>query len=183
LVILKGKKGFGEAYVGLFLGKSGNNIRNNVKTKIKKYMTTAKYLVATLLLLVTILANASAANICYDKADPALTNLRTWQDLRFWYESYSGCDDGYFAEGISDFVVKSLANRWQTLLALQREITKNSGFKSFVMNHIDATTDENDLRMVVTNSKAQCPSNLRPLCKEIEENAQTALKEIKEIKK
>jgi hypothetical protein len=146
-------------------------------------MPIAKYVGVILLLLVTILANASGADDCYDKADQALTDLRIWQDLRFWYESYPGCDDGYFAEGISDFVVRSFSNRWDTLPALQAEITKHPGFKGFVMNHIDATADEDDLKSTVKNAKAKCPSNLRPLCDEIQQKAQRALKDITEITK
>lgn len=146
-------------------------------------MTTANYLLATLLPLVTLLANASPADLCYDKADTAMTHLRTWRDLRIWYESYPGCDDGYFAEGISDFVVKSFANRWETLPALQAEITKNPAFKGFVMKHIDATTDDNDLSTTMKNAKGKCPSNLKPLCNQIEKNAQRALKDMTELTK
>ncbi len=146
-------------------------------------MTPKRLLVVIFLLSAVIVVHPSAGDLCYDRADPALFSLKTWNDLRSWYENYPGCDDGYFAEGLSDFVVVSLAKRWETLPSLQAEIMKNNGFKHFVLKHINATTDENDLRIVVRNARSKCPSNLRLLCKEIEKNAQMALKEIKEIAK
>ena len=151
--------------------------------EMEKFMTFRKLVVVIFLLCVFIVVHASAGDLCYDNADPALSSLKTWNDLRLWYENYPGCDDGYFAEGLSDFVVVSLAKRWETLPSLQAEIMKNNGFKHFVLKYIDATMDENDLRMLVTNSKTKCLSNLRPLCKEIQKNVQKALKETKEIKK
>lgn len=146
-------------------------------------MPIGKYVGVILFLLVAIPTNASAADLCYDKADRALVSLKTWNDLRLWYENYPGCDDGYFAEGISDFVVKSFANHWQTLPALQVEIMRNPGFKGFVMNHIDATTGGDDLRMTVSNANTKCPFDLRLLCGEIEKNAGVALKKVEEIEK
>jgi hypothetical protein len=136
----------------------------------------------TILLLVIIAARSNAADLCREKADPALNYIKTWQDLRLWYENYPECDDGYFAEGISNFVVSSFAKRWKTLPVFQREIMKNSKFKGFVMKHIDATTDENNLKMAAQNANSKCPSNRRNLCREIEKNAQSALKEMKETK-
>jgi hypothetical protein len=139
-----------------------------------------RFLVIIFLLIAIISSNVHAGNnLCYDKADTALTNLRTWNDLRLWYESYSGCDDGYFAEGISQFVIRSLAKQWNTLTFLQREIKRNTKFKDFVLKHVDATGDDNDLMIIVTNCKDKCPAKLRLLCKEIENNTQTALKEMR----
>ncbi|KUG23986.1 hypothetical protein ASZ90_006198 [hydrocarbon metagenome] len=146
-------------------------------------MKTKMILGITLLFLVITAISANAADLCHSKADSAISNLKTWQDLRLWYENYHGCDDGYFAEGISDFVVASLAKQWQTLPTFQKEIMKNSRFKSFVMKHIDATTDDNDLKTTVQNAKVKCPSKLRHLCNEIGKNAQTALKAIEETTK
>jgi hypothetical protein len=133
--------------------------------------------------IVTMATTAIAADVCYEKANTALLGLKTWSDLRSWFENYSACDDGYYAEGISDFVVKSLAKQWATLPFLQKEIAKNSKFKSFVLNHIDHTTDANDLRAVLGNAENNCPSDQQSLCKAIETNAETALKEIKDLQR
>ena len=146
-------------------------------------MTIKQILGITFFFLAVFASSTNAADICREKADAALKNIKTWQDLRSWYENYPECDDGYFAEGISDFVVTSLAKQWHTLSALQQAINRNSSFKGFVMKHIDSTTDENNLRLVAHNAKAKCPSTLLNLCGEIKKNTQAALKEEQEIKK
>lgn len=128
-------------------------------------------------------SEAIAIDPCNDKADEAMSTLKSWSDLHTWYKNYHHCDDGYVAEGISDFVVVSLAKSWQSLPFLEAEITKNRAFKDFVFSHIDTTTDDNDLRMIVTNAKTKCPENLRSLCTEIETKAQTAPKELREVVK
>jgi len=157
---------------------------HGVKLKIiGAHMTIKRIFGIIILLFVIIATSANAADLCREKADSALKNLKTWQDLRLWHENYLACDDGYFAEGISDFVVRTLAKKWESLSALQSEIAKNTKFKDFVIKHIDATTDENQLEMVIENAKLKCPSKLQNLCNEIRNNAQTSLKEIKETTK
>lgn len=123
---------------------------------------------------------AVADDVCWGNGDPALGALNTWKDLHAWHKNYPKCDDGYFGEGLSEFVVVSLARRWETLQLLKSETTKDKSFEQFVLKHIDATTDENDLAIVIKNAKGKCPSNLEPLCKRIAKKAQMALKEIKE---
>ena len=123
---------------------------------------------------------AVADDVCWQKADPALSALRTWSDLHAWYKNYPKCDDGYFGEGLSEFVVASLANRWGTLHLLKTETIADNAFDLFVLKHIDATTDESDLAVVIKNAKTKCPSKLGPFCKKIAKKARMALKEIGE---
>jgi hypothetical protein len=149
----------------------------------RRHMRLKRLLVVTLFLLVIAVVNVRAGDLCNDKADPALFSLKNWNDLSLWYENYSECDDGYFAEGLSDFVVVSLAKRWKDMPSLQIEITKNREFKDFVLKHIDTTTDSNDLRTIGRNVKTKCPVNLHPLCKEIGKYTLVILNEMKEIKK
>ena len=143
-----------------------------------------RFYIIIFLLSAIISSNAHAASsLCYDKADKALTNLKTWNDLRLWYESYRSCDDGYLAEGISEFVARSLARQWNTIRSLKRAFANNPKFKDFVLKHIDSTVDTNDLTIVVTNCKTKCPADLRLICEEIENATQAALKEMNEIKR
>ena len=121
-----------------------------------------------------------ADDVCWGKGDPALGALKTWKDLRAWHKSYPKCDDGYFGEGLSEFVVVSFARRWETLQLLKAETIKDKSFEQFVLKHIDATTDENDLAIVIKNANGKCPSNLGPLCTRIAKKAQMVLEEIKE---
>ena len=138
-------------------------------------------LFALTLLLLFAVSEVAAEDVCTDKADQAMENLRTWTDLRLWYENFPHrCDDGELAEGMSEFVVATLAKRWNTLPSLQAEIAKNRRFKHFVIEHIDATTDDGDLANVLTNARTSCPRSLGSLCKKIEKKAQTALKQSEE---
>ena len=106
-------------------------------------------------------------------------SLRTWADLRHAYEAYDrGCDDGVVAEHLSDFVARSLANHWGELPELKRLVSADPNFRSYVLKHIDATDDENDLIRVAKNAKIRCPSDSRHLCAEIEHAALTAKREI-----
>jgi len=146
-------------------------------------MRLRSFLFLALFLFVIAASEVLAGDPCSDKADEATSTLKSWSDLRIWYKNYHDCDDGYVAEGISDFVVASLAKKWQSLSFLEAEITKNRAFKDFVLKHIDATTDDNDLRTITRNAKKECPENLRSLCAEIERKAQTALKDLREVVK
>lgn len=123
---------------------------------------------------------AVADDVCWQKADPALGALRTWSDLHAWHKNYPKCDDGYFAEGLSEFVVASLAKRWETLHLLKAETIADHKFEEFVLKHIDSTTDEDDLAVVIRNAKAKCPAKLGAFCKRIAKKARVALKEIEE---
>jgi len=146
----------------------------------KEYMRLVASLSAIAITMTFTASVAVANDVCWEKADPALGALKTWKDLHAWHKNYSKCDDGYFGEGLSEFVVVSLARRWETLPLLKIEMTKNKSFEQFVLKHIDATTDENDLAVVIKNATAKCPSHFGPFCKKIAKKARVALKEIGE---
>lgn len=118
-----------------------------------------------------------------DEADKALSELKSWSDLRKWFANYPGYDDGYYAEGVSEFVTAKLAKEWNTLKSLNAEIIKNPDFEERVLMHVDATADEQNLIKIVENARNKCPAELRSLCKKIEKNAKMAVKDIKSIKK
>jgi hypothetical protein len=140
--------------------------------------------VRTLALIIFIAAvsvvSTMAEDLCYDKADPALSKMKTWSDLHSWYDKYLICDDGYFGEGLSEFVTATLSKRWDTIDDLQVEISKNLKLKDFVLEHIDASVDENSLVIIIENTKKKCSPGLRPLCDELRKRAQLALKEMNE---
>ncbi len=120
-------------------------------------------MLALTLLVVLYTATINAEDICRYKADPALSNMKTWSDLRSWFENYRICDDGYFAEGLSEFVTSTLANKWDHLDALKIEISKSRKLKEFVLHHIDPTTDEDNLMIIHRNADIKCPKNHRLL--------------------
>lgn len=117
-----------------------------------------------------------------DEADKALSELKSWSELQKWFANYPGYDDGYYAEGVSEFVTATLAKEWKTINSLNAEIMKNPNFEQRVLMHIDATADEQNLIKIIENAKTKCPAKLQSLCKKIEKNAKMAVDDIKSIK-
>jgi hypothetical protein len=113
-------------------------------------------------------------------AEDAASNLNTWQQILDWSKRYSACNEGAGAEGYSDAVVKMLAYRWRQLPHLHALGTQDDHFLTFVLDHIDSTTDDQDLAQVVANASQRCPSEESKLCAAILLRARAALVEIQE---
>jgi hypothetical protein len=120
---------------------------------------------------------ASAADRCNVTADTLLFKVKSWADLHRWFKSYADCDDGDLAEGLAEYVTSSLAKEWQDLPKLEREIKKDPRFKAFVLRHLDATADTDDLEAVKKNATERCPAGSADLCASIAGAAQSTLKE------
>lgn len=118
-----------------------------------------------------------------DEADKALSELKSWSDLRKWFANYPGYDDGYYAEGVTEFVTAKLAKEWNTINSLNTEIMKNPNFEERVLMHIDATADEQNLIQIMKKAKTKCPAKLQSLCRKIGSNAKIAVEDIRSIKK
>ena len=116
---------------------------------------------------------------CTD-AKQALTEgdrLRSWNALRRSYKLYAKCDDGALAEGYSEAVARILVDRWSTLPRLALLAKDDDKFLHFVLKHVDATLDTNDLRTIRTRAQKQCPVGLGTLCNDLGRRADSALKE------
>lgn len=79
---------------------------------------------------------------------------------------YPQCDDGYFAEGVSDFVEKWLSRRWKMLPELAREC-RDPKFKAFVLRHIDELMSSESASQIELNARKHCPRQFSALCHEI----------------
>lgn len=104
--------------------------------------------------------------------DPA---TKTWKDLYKLFKTYTGCDDGIYGEGYSDYVAQSLGKYWNRLGELTALIKKDSLFEDFILKHIDATDDPADLKAILNNARTNCPRSNSNLCKKIEKAALSAL--------
>ncbi len=103
--------------------------------------------------------------------------LRSWDALYKSYKRYRQCDDGAIGEGYSESVARILADHWNTLRELGRLASKDSQFGTFVIGHVDATLNMDDVRKIRNNAKTQCPTGLRTLCTDLAQQADAALKE------
>jgi len=93
--------------------------------------------------------------------------FKSWSELHDAFKGFPGCDDGSFAETYSDSVVKLLANEWDQLPKLKELAKRDPSFRRFVLSHIDATTDFDELVRVVSAAGERCPPGERTLCGEI----------------
>jgi hypothetical protein len=148
--------------------------------------------VSALCTLVLLLAHAPQANASCDekKADAALEVLfralrnngpaqPVWPALLAMVAAHPGCDDGYFAEGYSDFVCRVLGKRWQEAPLVARSF-RSPKIREFALRHLDSTCDSDDLLAAQRNAREACPRGLRATCKAIEKATATALREVAE---
>jgi hypothetical protein len=64
------------------------------------------------------------------------------------------------------------------LLEFARLQSKDVEFRRFVLKHIDASLDIEDVEKIRKEASAQCPAGLRKLCTVIKNQAEVALKEL-----
>ncbi len=117
--------------------------------------------------------SATDSKNALDQAD----RLRTWQTLYRTYKRYDQCDDGGIGEGFSESVARILADHWRTLPQLSSLVKRDAGFRRFVLRHIDATLNPDDVNKIISKANASCPVGLGSLCNDIKKNAAIALKE------
>jgi hypothetical protein len=103
--------------------------------------------------------------------------LRSWYALYRSYKSYRQCDDGAIGEGYSESVARILVDHWNTLPQLARLARNDADFRAFVIGHVDATLNMDDVEKIRRNAKAQCPARLRIVCNDLAKQADSALKE------
>jgi hypothetical protein len=148
-------------------------------------MTGSKRIIVTTIgLIVTLLlaqAGYAQKHPCSDgegraALDEAVT-LRSWDALYKSYKSYRHCDDGAIGEGYSESVARILVDHWNTLSRLAQLGNKDAEFRAFVVHHVDATLNMDDVEKIKTRTKAQCPNGLRTLCSDLAKHADSALKE------
>jgi hypothetical protein len=103
--------------------------------------------------------------------------LRSWEELYRSYRLYRRCDDGAIGEGYSESVARILVAHWNTLAQLARLAKKDAEFQTFVMGHVDATLNMDDVEIIKRNAKTKCPTGLRAFCNDLAKQADSALKE------
>ena len=144
----------------------------------------ASFVLALLLTVVWSVAalSQSQARYCSEhdalEAEDAVQGLSSWKDVHKAFKRYGHCDDGAIGEGYSESVVHLLSAHWGQLDDLNKISSSDKKFLAFVIRHIDATTDESELKSVLANSKTQCSKSAKALCLMIEKAAKAALSEM-----
>ncbi len=130
----------------------------------------------------TLATSAASAKVCSQSdgmtAEGAVDSLHTWAEIHAAFARYAPqCDDGGVAEGFSDRIVHLLASNWDALPELDKLARTDPGFGRFVLRHIDATADTDELRAITKNAESQCPSGHKRLCAETDVAALAAIAE------
>lgn len=112
------------------------------------------------------------------RADSLLGATHNWHGLHRAFAELRESDDGEIAEGISDFVVRRLATHWGSLPELATIVRADTAFESWIVRHIDATTDEHDLASIVRHASVVGPRN-RLLRRRILGAARAALEDVR----
>jgi len=109
-----------------------------------------------------------------------LPTLHDWKGIYAFYKrNLPACpDDGAYAEGYSDVIVRAFAKRWTDVAHLQTLAVADPGFRAFVLRHIDATGDPDELRETLQNATTRCPAGVDALCKDVAANAAGAIREL-----
>ena len=124
----------------------------------------------------------SATCALTDEQFLAATNtLRDWPAIHSFYKThFPQCpNDGFYAAGYSEVVVRTLATSWHQIDELAAATHGSSRFKKFVLRHITASTEEADLRVILANATSDCSKANAALCLQIRRAAGKAVKEVK----
>jgi hypothetical protein len=111
------------------------------------------------------------------RAEADTDTLRSWDALYSSYRLYQRCDDGAIGEAYSEGVARVLVDHWRTLPRLANLAKRDSRFRRFVIAHVDATLNIDDIKKIKTNAKTRCPSELSAICTDLTNEADAALKE------
>lgn len=148
-------------------------------------MPSPRYFLAMLsFIAVLAVAPANGADGCTLTAQEFVQQLSTMKDWRTIYAVFKHnlprCpDDGMFAEGYSDVVVHGLAKHWRSIQELQTITASDPAFLTFVIRHVDATADAEELKQTLRNATTRCPVGASVLCKQIGAGAAAAIEELK----
>lgn len=124
----------------------------------------------------------SCDNKSAERAERALERPHeTWTDVYKSYAKFRRCDEGVVGEAFSDIVVRLLADRWDRLPELRRLVAMDGHFRTFILDHIDATTDYEQLSEVMRNARSHCMEGDKSLCTQIADRAFAARRQIKRL--
>jgi hypothetical protein len=112
------------------------------------------------------------------KLEGDANRIRSWALLHKFYLVYRVCapDDEIVKQGVSRSVARLIVDSWNTLPAGAQLMDKDAGFRKFVLEGINPTVADDDLKTMKERSQEACPAGGQGLCAEIEKAADESLK-------
>jgi hypothetical protein len=83
---------------------------------------------------------------------------KNWNALHRLFIKFGQCNDGEIADGTRYYVGQLFLKQWSQLDALNRLSGADKPFGKFVLQHIDATLSNGDLRAILEFSGSHCPT-------------------------
>jgi hypothetical protein len=124
---------------------------------------------------------AYGGEVCSVKASQAAAEatdkMNTWPAIYSGFKSFRACDDGGVSEGFTEAVVHLLASDWKSVNGAASISKRNDAFREFLLEHIDATADTDELKQIASFSESKCPQGLSTFCKAIHRSANAAIQE------
>jgi hypothetical protein len=125
------------------------------------------------------MAEHNCAPELYKRGEASLSEASSsWRLLVTHQTLFGVCDDGALSEGYSEAVVKLFADHWDQSVIFDALAKRNSGFRLWAINHIDATASDQDLNKIVANTKQCKKLKMKGLCEEIRQAAINAANKI-----
>ena len=124
------------------------------------------------------MAAEPAPRACEAETKALMTLKCSWPQL---YDAAialpSRCFDGYFAEGISDTIVRKMGQDWAGFIATLSAHSADERFMSLVLRSINGTLDPKDIKAAAHHATTECPEKLKKQCASILKEAAEALRQ------
>jgi hypothetical protein len=112
------------------------------------------------------------------KAEATAASLVTWGAILESFRQFGHCDDGAIAEGYSTSVVGMLADRWAQVGDLDRALSTEPQFRTFVLRHINETAGQHEFNRLVANAAVRCPIESTATCQAVLDRARELQREL-----
>lgn len=107
-------------------------------------------------------------------------HVRSWSELYRTFKEFGQCDDGAVGEAYSETTAQLLIKDWKEFPALEHLTATDSSFQNFVLQHIDATLTDDELKEIGQNARLRCPLEGKRFCNLIDKQAKASLDELKQ---
>jgi hypothetical protein len=105
--------------------------------------------------------------------------VKDWDNLYSRFKRFGDCDDGAIGEGFSESVAQLFLKQWTNLGKLDNLAASDKKFGPFVLQHVDATLSEDELKRIIENSRSRCPADEKHLCQSVQMKATQSLAELR----
>lgn len=127
--------------------------------------------------LLCMLALPCPAMACEAETKALMTLKSSWPQIHDAAVVLPGrCFDGYFAEGISDTIVRKMGQDWAGFIAILSAHPADERFVSLVLRSINGTLDPKDIKAAAHRATTECPDQLKKRCASILEQTAEALR-------